>query len=356
MLEERARLDALGVNPERQRALDAKIAKIETLREANPMLGHRGCRLGITYPEIYGMQVRAIMEAACTVAAAGVTVEPEIMIPLTGTVGEMQLTYAQTKKVADGIIAEMGVPLKYSIGTMIEVPRAALLADKIARTAEFFSFGTNDLTQMTFGYSRDDVAKFLPEYLQKPLLKIFREEFRHIVTAVPERHLREVVGAEREELRGPRDLVGEQRRPRHLDHGPDRVLQRDAHLRDDAVGDLLCLGVGELHLADGAGERNHDLGLDRHARGRHGARRLHDRAHLHPVDLGVRDPEAAAAMAQHRVGLAQRFDLRDLRVESALALGVHAERVETGALLEHLFVFLRRREELVERRGAAEGP
>jgi len=170
MLEERARLDALGVNPERQRALDAKIAKIETLREANPMLGHRGCRLGITYPEIYGMQVRAIMEAACTVAAAGVTVEPEIMIPLTGTVGEMQLTYAQTKKVADGIIAEMGVPLKYSIGTMIEVPRAALLADKIARTAEFFSFGTNDLTQMTFGYSRDDVAKFLPEYLQKGLL------------------------------------------------------------------------------------------------------------------------------------------------------------------------------------------
>src|SRR3989442_15139034 len=129
MLEERARLDALGVNPERQRALDAKIAKIESLREANPMLGHRGCRLGITYPEIYGMQVRAIMEAACTVAAAGVTVEPEIMIPLTGTVGEMQLTYAQTKKVADGIIAEMGVTLKYSIGTMIEVPRDAQLRD-----------------------------------------------------------------------------------------------------------------------------------------------------------------------------------------------------------------------------------
>jgi pyruvate,orthophosphate dikinase len=170
MLEERARLDALGVNPERQRALDEKLAKIETLREANPMLGHRGCRLGITYPEIYGMQVRAIMEAACTVAAEGVAVEPEIMIPLTGTVGEMQLTYAQTKKVADGIVAEMGVPLKYAIGTMIEVPRAALIADRIAKTAEFFSFGTNDLTQMTFGYSRDDVAKFLPEYLQKNLL------------------------------------------------------------------------------------------------------------------------------------------------------------------------------------------
>jgi len=114
--------------------------------------------------------VRAIMEAACAAAAEGVTVEPEIMIPLTGTIGEMRLTYAQTKRVADGIIAEMGVAVKYLIGTMIEVPRAALIAGEIARTAEFFSFGTNDLTQLTFGYSRDDVAKFLPEYLQKGLL------------------------------------------------------------------------------------------------------------------------------------------------------------------------------------------
>jgi len=170
MIEERARLDALGVNPERQRALEEKIAKIESLREANPMLGHRGCRLGISYPEIYGMQVRAIMEAACIVREQGVQVAPEIMIPLTGTVGEMRLTYENTKKVADGVLAEMGVPVKYLIGTMIEVPRAALIADQIARDAEFFSFGTNDLTQMTFGYSRDDVAKFLPDYLQKGLL------------------------------------------------------------------------------------------------------------------------------------------------------------------------------------------
>jgi len=170
MIEERARLDALGVNPERQRALEEKIAKIESLREANPMLGHRGCRLGITYPEIYGMQVRAIMEAACIVREQGVQVAPEIMIPLTGTVGEMKLTYENTKKVADGVLAEMGVPVKYLIGTMIEVPRAAVIADQIARDAEFFSFGTNDLTQMTFGYSRDDVAKFLPDYLQKGLL------------------------------------------------------------------------------------------------------------------------------------------------------------------------------------------
>jgi pyruvate,orthophosphate dikinase len=171
MIEERARLDALNMNPARKAALDEKLAKIDSLREANPMLGHRGCRLGITSPKIYGMQVRAIMEAACTVAEQGGKVEPEIMIPLTGTVGEMKLTYKQTKEVADGILAERGVPVKYTIGTMIEVPRAALIADKIAQDAEFFSFGTNDLTQLTFGYSRDDVAKFLPDYLQKGLLQ-----------------------------------------------------------------------------------------------------------------------------------------------------------------------------------------
>jgi len=170
MLEERARLDALGINQARKDALDERLAKIDALREANPMLGHRGCRLGITSPEIYAMQVRAIMEAACTAVEQGVKVEPEIMIPLTGTVGEMKLTYGNTKKVADAVLVEMGVTVKYTVGTMIEVPRAALIADKIAQDAEFFSFGTNDLTQMTFGYSRDDVAKFLPEYLQKGLL------------------------------------------------------------------------------------------------------------------------------------------------------------------------------------------
>ena len=170
LMEERSRLDALGINPERQKKLDLMIGTVEKLREANPMLGHRGCRLGITHPEIYGMQVRAIMEAACTVAEQGVRVEPEIMIPLTGTIGEMKLTYEQTKRIADGVTAETGVACKYSIGTMIEVPRAALIADQIAQHAEFFSFGTNDLTQMTFGYSRDDVAKFLPDYLQKGLV------------------------------------------------------------------------------------------------------------------------------------------------------------------------------------------
>jgi pyruvate,orthophosphate dikinase len=169
-IEKRASLDARGMNPAEQRVLDERIARYEALREANPMLGHRGCRLGITHPEIYGMQVRAIMGAACMVAEQGVRVEPEIMIPLTGTVGEMRITHENTRKVAEGVLAEMGMSVRYLIGTMIEVPRAALIADKIARYADFFSFGTNDLTQMTYGYSRDDVAKFLPAYLQKGVL------------------------------------------------------------------------------------------------------------------------------------------------------------------------------------------
>ena len=170
MVEERSRLDALGINEERQRRLEAMIALVERLREANPMLGHRGCRLGLRYPDIYGMQVRAIMEAACMVTEQGIAVEPEIMIPLTGTIGEMKETFEQTKRVADGVVAEMGVPVKYLVGTMIEVPRAALIAHQLAEHAEFFSFGTNDLTQLTFGYSRDDVARFLPKYLDMGIL------------------------------------------------------------------------------------------------------------------------------------------------------------------------------------------
>jgi pyruvate,orthophosphate dikinase len=170
MVAEKSRLEALSLQPEEQRRLEALIAAVDKMREANPMLGHRGCRLGITHPEIYGMQVRAIMEAACTVAEQGGRVEPEIMIPLTGTVGEMKETFEQTRRVADGVIAEMGVTVPYLVGTMIEVPRAALLAQKIAEHAEFFSFGTNDLTQLTFGYSRDDVARFLPKYLDMGLV------------------------------------------------------------------------------------------------------------------------------------------------------------------------------------------
>jgi pyruvate,orthophosphate dikinase len=171
VLEEYTRLDARGFNPERHAELGAIKARLEALMEANPMLGHRGCRLGITFPEIYDMQVRAIMEAACEVAAGGVAVEPEIMIPLTGTVAEMKLTREMTDRVAQQVITETGRKVAYSVGTMIEVPRAALIADRIAEHAEFFSFGTNDLTQMTFGYSRDDIGKFLPFYLEKKLLR-----------------------------------------------------------------------------------------------------------------------------------------------------------------------------------------
>jgi pyruvate,orthophosphate dikinase len=171
VLEEFTRLDALGINHARHQELGAIKARIEALHEANPMLGHRGCRLGITFPEIYEMQVRAIMEAACEVARRGVKVEPpEIMIPLTGTVAEMKLTRDMTVRMAERTVSEMGVPVGYSVGTMIEVPRAALIADKLAEHADFFSFGTNDLTQMTFGYSRDDIGKFLPFYLEKKLL------------------------------------------------------------------------------------------------------------------------------------------------------------------------------------------
>jgi pyruvate, orthophosphate dikinase len=144
--------------------------KVAQLHELNPMLGHRGCRLGITYPEIYEMQVRAIFQAACDVKRAGIDVQPEIMIPLVGTTKELELTTELTHRVAKEVMSETGVEINYLVGTMIEIPRAALLADKLAATAQFFSFGTNDLTQMTFGYSRDDAGSFLPEYVEKKIL------------------------------------------------------------------------------------------------------------------------------------------------------------------------------------------
>ncbi|MGZ5446691.1 MAG: pyruvate, phosphate dikinase [Thermoanaerobaculia bacterium] len=144
--------------------------KVAQLHELNPMLGHRGCRLGITYPEIYEMQVRAIFQAACAVKKDGIDVHPEVMIPLVGTTKELQLTTDMTHRVATEVMKETGVKVDYLVGTMIEIPRAALIADKLAATAEFFSFGTNDLTQMTFGYSRDDAGSFLPEYVDKKIL------------------------------------------------------------------------------------------------------------------------------------------------------------------------------------------
>ena len=141
----------------------------DSLHEFNPMLGHRGCRLGITYPEIYDMQARAIIEAAVKVSKDGVKVHPEIMIPLVGTLKELKMIKDRIIKIADEVFEKEGVKVSYKVGTMIEVPRAALVADKIATEAEFFSFGTNDLTQMGGGFSRDDAGKFLKDYVDKEI-------------------------------------------------------------------------------------------------------------------------------------------------------------------------------------------
>ncbi len=156
---------ALGTDIESMRRRAAELA------EANPMLGHRGCRLGISYPEIYEMQARAIFEGALAVAKeTGAAPVPEIMIPLVGMKKELEITRAQIERVAKEVFAEAGREIEYSVGTMIELPRAALTADAIAEDADFFSFGTNDLTQSTFGLSRDDAGKFLGQYLEKGIL------------------------------------------------------------------------------------------------------------------------------------------------------------------------------------------
>ena len=145
-------------------------AKIKMLHEANPMMGHRGCRLGIAFPEITAMQAQAIMEAACRLVKRGVKAYPEIMIPLVGTKAELENQRRVVVDTAEAVMERAGVKVNYSVGTMIEVPRAAVTADAIAEAAEFFSFGTNDLTQMTFGYSRDDAGKFLHDYIAKGIL------------------------------------------------------------------------------------------------------------------------------------------------------------------------------------------
>lgn len=152
-------------------SLQAVKEKVNMLHEMNPMLGHRGCRLGVTYPEIYDMQTRAIVEAACNAKKKGIKVLPEIMIPLIGTVKEFIYLKKSMLRVIEEVLSEKKTKVDYKIGTMIEIPRAAIVADKIAEEAEFFSFGTNDLTQMTFGYSRDDAGVFLKDYLEKGILE-----------------------------------------------------------------------------------------------------------------------------------------------------------------------------------------
>lgn len=157
------------------------IKRIEYLHENNPMLGHRGCRLGVTFPEIYEMQIKAIIEAAVAVKKEGIEVKPDIMIPIVATEGEMKIFNEMTRRIAEEIFEREGIKVDYLVGTMIELPRACVCADKIAKYAEFFSFGTNDLTQTTFGISRDDVKGFLGEYLEReifpydPFQKIDRE-------------------------------------------------------------------------------------------------------------------------------------------------------------------------------------
>ena len=158
--------EAMGVS------LDYIRQRVEALHEQNPMLGHRGCRLGNTYPEITQMQTRAILGAALDLKKEGVETHPEIMVPLTGILYEFKEQENVIRAEAEALFAERGERIDFLVGTMIEVPRAALTADRIASSAEFFSFGTNDLTQMTFGYSRDDIASFLPVYLHKKILKV----------------------------------------------------------------------------------------------------------------------------------------------------------------------------------------
>jgi pyruvate,orthophosphate dikinase len=163
------------------------------LKEANPMLGWRGCRLGVTFPEIYEMQVRAIFEAACAAKKAKRDPRPEVMHPLVATAQEMRLLRELTDRIAKAVIAETGVEVDYQVGTMIELPRAALKADQLAETAEFFSFGTNDLTQTTFGISRDDAGRFMNAYIEKgvfekdPFVSLDREGVGDLIRIAVER-------------------------------------------------------------------------------------------------------------------------------------------------------------------------
>ncbi|MCK5567042.1 MAG: pyruvate, phosphate dikinase, partial [Actinomycetia bacterium] len=162
--------DIMEIAKEMGMTFDELKSTITSLHEMNPMLGHRGCRLSITYPEIAEMQARAIFEAAADLTKEGYDVQPEVMVPLVGSLMEIKILREKIISVADEVMNEKNLKFAYKIGTMIEVPRACLIADKIAREAEFFSFGTNDLTQMTYGFSRDDSGKFLPDYIEQGIL------------------------------------------------------------------------------------------------------------------------------------------------------------------------------------------
>jgi pyruvate,orthophosphate dikinase len=164
-----------GAQLQLAKALNMRLADVkkrgEELHETNPMMGHRGVRLGVTYPEVTEMQVRAIFESAAELIQAGKDARPEIMVPVTCDVKELDVTRVIVDRVHEEVKTQTGVDVKYLYGTMIEIPRAALLADRMAKSAQFFSFGTNDLTQMSFGFSRDDIGGFLPDYLKGGLLE-----------------------------------------------------------------------------------------------------------------------------------------------------------------------------------------
>jgi pyruvate,orthophosphate dikinase len=181
LMVELAKLEASGKSSSKEHQEKKRLlARVEQLHEFNPMLGHRGVRLGVTYPEITEMQARAIFEAVVKLQKEGLKVVPEVMIPLVGIVKELRDQKAIVDRVAADVMKEQGVKIKYLVGTMIEVPRGAVTADEIASEAQFFSFGTNDLTQLTFGYSRDDVGKFLGIYQERKILE--RDPFQSIDT------------------------------------------------------------------------------------------------------------------------------------------------------------------------------
>ena len=180
LMVEVAKLEASGKGGAELQEKKTLLARVEQLHEFNPMLGHRGVRLGITYPEITEMQARAIFEAAAQLNKEGLKVVPEVMIPLVGLVKELKDQKTIVDRVAKDVMKEQGVKFKYLVGTMIEVPRGAVTADQIAAEAQFFSFGTNDLTQLTFGFSRDDAGKFLGVYQERKILE--RDPFQSIDT------------------------------------------------------------------------------------------------------------------------------------------------------------------------------
>lgn len=157
--------DQLGIDP------DYLARRVDALKEINPMLGHRGDRLAVTFPDIYEMQVRAIIGAALELHDQGLEIQPHIMIPLTGSKAEMSWVRGIVVNQVESLFSQQGIRLKYTVGTMMEIPRACLTADKVAEVSDFFSFGTNDLTQLTYGFSRDDVGSFMPKYIEKGILK-----------------------------------------------------------------------------------------------------------------------------------------------------------------------------------------